>query len=321
MDQDRQNPSPAGRRTPKFKPKDPPRRKPKVEVHDAAKNSEEEAALARKLMGKFNENHTRKVPKVEKKSAVQATFGEASSSVSTSLRKYGVPDRDKNAASSRTGMNDSTKDEAEIAKIDGSIQYISDKLDALPRKIKRDYRESWDYNHTYYPTTLPWRRPYSGDPEFLNEAEFGEAARKSVYDEKTINAASDLGLLEESDKERLFLFKLPPKLPLVKRSASVKGKEKAESSHGKTSLKKRDTLEDLSEGCMGKMVVYRSGAIKLKLGDTLYDVSPGSDCTFAQNVMVIDKAAKACGATGELQKHAVVTPDVDSLLNSTINLS
>lgn len=31
--------------------------------------------------------------------------------------------------------------------------------------------------------------------EILDEAEFGDAARKLVYDEKTINPASDLGLL------------------------------------------------------------------------------------------------------------------------------
>lgn len=33
------------------------------------------------------------------------------------------------------------------------------------------------------------------------------------------------------------------------------------------------SLEDLPAGYMGKMLVYKSGAVKLKLGDTLYDVS------------------------------------------------
>jgi DNA-directed RNA polymerase III subunit RPC4 len=32
-------------------------------------------------------------------------------------------------------------------------------------------------------------------------------------------------------------------------------------------------LEELPDGYMGKMLVYKSGAIKLKLGDALYDVS------------------------------------------------
>lgn len=32
-------------------------------------------------------------------------------------------------------------------------------------------------------------------------------------------------------------------------------------------------LESLPAGLMGKMLVYRNGAVKLKIGDTLYDVS------------------------------------------------
>lgn len=39
------------------------------------------------------------------------------------------------------------------------------------------------------------------------------------------------------------------------------------------SRKKNEHLENLPAGYMGKMLVYKSGAIKLKLGDILYDVS------------------------------------------------
>lgn len=49
-------------------------------------------------------------------------------------------------------------------------------------------------------------------------------------------------------------------------------------------------------------------------------VSPGSDCIFAQDVMAINTAAKQCCAIGELGKRVVVTPNVDSLLNSVIDL-
>lgn len=38
--------------------------------------------------------------------------------------------------------------------------------------------------------------------------------------------------------------------------------------------RKECSLEDLSEGKLGKMLVYKSGAVKLKLGDVLFDVSP-----------------------------------------------
>lgn len=39
------------------------------------------------------------------------------------------------------------------------------------------------------------------------------------------------------------------------------------------SRKMNGHLEDLPAGYMGKMLVYKSGAIKLKLGDILYDAS------------------------------------------------
>lgn len=77
----------------------------------------------------------------------------------------------------------------------------------------------------------------------------------------------------------MLLFQLPPTLPLVKRSASVKGKEKvgsSTSSNGTGAPAKGSRLETLSSGYIGKMLVYKSGAVKLKLGDVLYDVSHGA---------------------------------------------
>lgn len=74
----------------------------------------------------------------------------------------------------------------------------------------------------------------------------------------------------------MFFFQLPANLPVIKRLASTKGKEKAEnlgSSERFGALKKGCQLEELPGGFMGKMLVYKSGAVKLKLGETLYDVS------------------------------------------------
>lgn len=74
----------------------------------------------------------------------------------------------------------------------------------------------------------------------------------------------------------MFFFQLPATLPMVKRSASSKGKEKVGSSTSLGSIgasSKCSKLEELPGGYMGKMLVYKSGAIKLKLGDTLFDVS------------------------------------------------
>lgn len=322
---DQVDPSSPSRTKLKFKPKLPRRQRrtsvPKTEEinDDTRSNEDEEAAQAQMLIHKFNENLRRQVPK-EKKPQVQVAFGPGAPSQPLFIRKYNVPVHE-NTGSSCSGTEDTRDDDGKIfvppsaARVDGAINPLS-------LKGKRRYKEPWDYHHIYYPNTLPLRPPYSGDPKLLDEAEFGEEARNLEYDETTINPASDLGLLEECDNERLFFFQVPEKLPFLKRSASAKGKERADMSmpSESKSAARKTSFEELPKGYMGKMLVYRSGAIKLKLGDALYDVSPGSECTFAQDVMAINTAGKDCCAIGELGKRAVVTPDIEFNLNSVINL-
>ncbi|EXC57358.1 DNA-directed RNA polymerase III subunit RPC4 [Morus notabilis] len=110
-------------------------------------------------------------------------------------------------------------------------------------------------------------------------------------------------------------------MPLVKRSASAKGKEKVGSSlslDGPSA--KGSKFEDLAAGFAGKMLVYKSGAVKLRLGDILYDVSAGSNCIFAEDVVTINTAEKQCCVLGALRKRAVVNPDINCLVNSVIDL-
>jgi len=72
----------------------------------------------------------------------------------------------------------------------------------------------------------------------------------------------------------MFLFKLPSKLPV--QLTADEGKDvnaKSKPSGGSKKVERLCELKDLPSGYMGKMLVYKSGKIKLKLGDTLYDVS------------------------------------------------
>ncbi|KAF3681602.1 putative CMP-sialic acid transporter 5-like [Capsicum annuum] len=236
--------------------------------------------------------------------------------------------------------------------------------DSLLKRKKKEYKEPWDYHHSNYPTTLPLRRPYAGDPEILDEAEFGKAAANAEYDENNVHAASELGLLEKKDDVQILFLQLPANLPLGKWPAStggrdtaggltlpgdrsdkaaelsspvLKGKEVAGSAPrlpasakgkeiiGSSTISRRHnttknigSLQDLPAGSMGKMLVYKSGTVKLKLGDILYNVSPGVECSFAQDVVAINTAEKQCCQLGELGKRAVVTPDVDFLLDKMI---
>lgn len=75
----------------------------------------------------------------------------------------------------------------------------------------------------------------------------------------------------------MILLQLPPIMPLMKRSANTAAGQEATGSSAapvvSQATHKACALHELPAGFMGKMLVYRSGAIKLKIGDTLYDVS------------------------------------------------
>ncbi|KAK9142953.1 hypothetical protein Syun_012353 [Stephania yunnanensis] len=175
--------------------------------------------------------------------------------------------------------------------------------------------------YSNYPVTLPLRQPYSGNPELLDEEEFGEKSENLDYNEKSINPAADLCLKNESENERMLFIQLPASLPLIKRSATAKGKEAADSSSpGRNKLlrEKGCNLEELKPGFMGKMLVYKSGAVKMKLGKSIYDVSPGSSCIFPQDVAAINTKEMQCCIMGELNKRAILTPDMnDSFFDAT----
>lgn len=117
---------------------------------------------------------------------------------------------------------------------------------------------------------------------------------------------------EKADQPQMLFLQFPPNLPFTKRPDSVSRRETADHlksstisetnqnvtagnvpgvAGNSTGMKGKEimgsstypgssygsrkgcSLEELPEGYMGKMLVYRSGAVKLKMGDVLYDVS------------------------------------------------
>ncbi|KAF7154422.1 hypothetical protein RHSIM_Rhsim01G0044200 [Rhododendron simsii] len=189
-------------------------------------------------------------------------------------------------------------------------------------RVDKEYKEPWDY-YSSYPVTLPMRRPYSGNPELLDKEEFGEAAENITHDENSTKAARDLGLMDDNPEASMFFLQLPPNMPMVKPSPKIEGREIASSSKpskGAGQPEKTCTLDELPAGFMGKMLVYKSGAVKLKLGDTIYDVSAGLDSVFAQDIVAINTEEKQCCILGELSKRTVITPDVDAVLSSMSDL-
>lgn len=276
--------APKAPRKVRFAPKGPPRRRQKTLLPKPENvEADVDAAKAEELMQRFNEASAKVKTKVEKKGPTQVAFGYGGSS--SSMKSYGHL---KGVAGSMSN---------------GGIG---------GQRVQKEYTEPWDY-YTNYPVTLPLRRPYSGNPELLDEEEFGEASRSLTYDENSIKPAVELGLMEENLEEKMFFVQLPPAMPMLKQSVKTEGSEMATSS--KSSKARACSLNELSGGFMGKMLVYKSGAVKLKLGETLYNVSPGMDCSFAQDVVAVNTEEKYCSNIGELANRVIITPDVDSILD------
>ncbi|KHG12357.1 DNA-directed RNA polymerase III subunit RPC4 [Gossypium arboreum] len=274
----------------RFAPKAPPRKAPKLEVKTEVVE-DIDAVQARDLLQRLNQTSARTKPKVEKKvSSSQVAFGFGGGA---SIKTFGTS----------KGANHS------------SGETFGGGVHGSGLRVEKEYKEPWDY-YSYYPLTLPMRRPYSGSPEFLDEEEF--AAQNVAYDENSIEPAVGLGLMEENLEPMMLFLQLPPTLPIIK--AGHEGASSSGSSRTVRSAKKTCGLTELPAGLMGKMLVYKSGAVKLKLGDTIYDVNPGLSCVFAQDVVAVDTAKKQCCVVGEVNKHVVVTPDLDSVLNSLSEL-
>ncbi|KAL2501418.1 RNA polymerase III RPC4 [Forsythia ovata] len=282
----------------KFAPKAPPKKEQKPVLPKVEKiENDIDAARAQDLLRRFNESSMKAKPKFERKVGnTQIAFGYGGSS--TTLKSYGAANRiNKKPGSSSDG---------------GGVE----------QRVEKEYKEPWNY-YSYYPLQLPLRRPYSGNPELLDKEEFEDDSTRSIDDEYATNPALKLGLMEENLEDSMFFVQLPTAMPMTKPCNNAEGREQGSNTNpvkGARPSQKPCGMEALPAGFMGKMLVYRSGAVKLKLGDTLYDVSAGLDCVFAHDVVALNTEEKHCCSVGELNKRVVITPDVDSILDSMSDL-
>ncbi|KAJ0239765.1 Uncharacterized protein HA466_0233530 [Hirschfeldia incana] len=286
----------------RFQPRAPtpsPRPIPPISKTEADAAEEENKKAARQIAKRIGIGQRR--PKAETKaSSVEVAFQPNFSSLA--IKSFGVP--------KEVDKHDSDVNPSSSASILPLISCATSRKDVeevhnLVTRIEQDYVEPWDIN-SYYPTVLPLRKPNSGDPELLDQEEFGNVAKHLHYDESSINSAEELGLTSvQHCKKQMLFFKVPDCLPVSKQPT------------GKRSVSERSSpFEGLPEGFMGKMLVYKSGTVKMKLGDVLYDVSPGPNTVFHNDVAAIDSKERNCCRIGSSAKFATVTPDVESLLNS-----
>jgi len=109
---------------------------------------------------------------------------------------------------------------------------------------------------------------------------------------------------EELKEDTLFLIQLPAALPLPYDPKATRDKPPEEV---------KTSLMGYPPGQCGKMVVYKSGKIKLRLGNCLMDVSLAKSGTFAQNLMAVNPTDDRCYFLGDVSHTMVVSPSLVDL--------
>jgi hypothetical protein len=109
---------------------------------------------------------------------------------------------------------------------------------------------------------------------------------------------------EELREDTLFLIQLPALLPLPLDPKAAREKKPEEL---------KTTLGGYPSGQCGKMVVYKSGKIKLKLGNCMMDVSLAKSGTFAQSLAAVNLADDNCYFLGDVTHTMVVSPALSEL--------
>lgn len=114
---------------------------------------------------------------------------------------------------------------------------------------------------------------------------------------------------EYEGEDQLFFIQMPSALPLGE--APVRPSSATEQTQV---LGFKGNLPSLPAGNIGKLLIYKSGKVKLKVGEVLFDVSTGMPCNFLQEVVAIDMDKQKYYQLGDISRRMVCYPDVESLL-------
>ena len=113
---------------------------------------------------------------------------------------------------------------------------------------------------------------------------------KNFWQDEVTDAARELGVMDLEDDEegqKLFLVQMPSVLPIsaqaVEEYAAGAGPSTSSAASGPSTSSSAEArrgcaLKELPSGHIGRLLVYRSGKVKLQMGEVLMDVSPGLPC-------------------------------------------
>jgi hypothetical protein len=112
-------------------------------------------------------------------------------------------------------------------------------------------------------------------------------------------------------EDQLFFIQMPTALPL----GDIPSRPSSAAEQSQV-LGFKSNLSSLPSGHIGKLVIYKSGKVKLRIGDLYFDVSTGMPCNFLQEVVAINPEKKKCFQLGDISRRMVCYPDIEHLLEN-----
>ncbi|KAF9911986.1 hypothetical protein EC991_001433 [Linnemannia zychae] len=218
----------------------------------------------------------------------------------------------------------------------------------------QDLLPEWEYDQMFFfqfPSVMPTfkPRPVATAPMSLASTAASSPNISSLYstpDGTDKTEDSEDGLLaikpEPMDQDRPIMIPDNDLLPIKSEQQDVKvglsldggsssapvgqrAKPKVPGAAGasaKTENKEEETEDShlQQEGKIGRLLIYKSGKVKMKVGDILMDVSSGSECSFLQDLVVVDSNNKQAFVMGSVQKRMVCVPNLTELLSGLESL-
>lgn len=133
-------------------------------------------------------------------------------------------------------------------------------------------------------------------------------------------------------QDRLYFFRFPSPFPTFESPSSTKPESSTSNSPTKKvsfapdvkpdqtdapEQKQKQDSERSTDGVIGRLEVYKSGAVKMRLSNgILLDVAASTQPSFLQHGVSVDTSETRIVVLGEINKHFTVSPDVDSLLTA-----
>eukprot|EP01100_Stratorugosa_tubuloviscum_P001019 TRINITY_DN1229_c1_g1_i1.p1 TRINITY_DN1229_c1_g1~~TRINITY_DN1229_c1_g1_i1.p1 ORF type:complete len:509 (-),score=234.96 TRINITY_DN1229_c1_g1_i1:72-1598(-) len=173
----------------------------------------------------------------------------------------------------------------------------------------------------------PMSLPFEPEADDENQDQSTIEALMQLKKKRDIKQAVQLFIQPSGEfvEDRLFFIQLPTHLPIEPPKKVQENNNNSNNKNTQAILPDIDrqfskNIDHIAEGTIGKLVFLKSGKVKLRIGNAMFDISPGTQCGFPQEVALLDYEAeepKFC-SIGNLSHSILVTPDFCSLIkNST----